>query len=450
MRPASLNLRHLLTVAGLLATVKLAGAAKSLMCGRAFGATRELDCYFVAFSLVSLICDTVSGSLTPALIPALAGATNRRSCYGGLLYRWCGGLAAGAVVLGSCDLFLYRLMARNFSAPDLALTHKLLLIMAPMLPLTAAIAIFRALLNTEGKFGFAAGTPILTPLAIFVLIVLGARSHGVAFVALGTTLGSVGEFVILACALRCSGYAALPRTGLTLPAKWLAHSYAPTLASNFVGGTRLAVDAAVAASLGPGSAVALNLGTRLVAVASSIGPGSFSTVLLPSFLAAAAAHDWKSLREQAFRASVGGAGLGVLIALAVWALSAPLAHLAFHGSASGHLNIAMLAHIQTVSFTQLPFVFVLAVLTRAALACRHNRLLFAVAIVTAAANLVSDVICARTMGTAGIAFATTIVNVAGCLLLLPAIFANPRFTSSLQNRCKRFGSSLYAGSRVSQ
>lgn len=450
MRPLSPDLRRLFTVAVLLTGVKVAGAVKSLVCVRAFGISRELDCYLVAFALISLVCDTVAGSLTPALIPSLANDTDRRSSYGGVLYCSCGLLAAGALVLANCDWPIYRILAAGFSHSDLTLTHKLLLLMTPVLPLTAATAVFRAVLNTENKFSVAAAAPMLTPLAIFVLILFAARSYGVAIVAVGTTAGCAGEFLVLACTLRYFGYSVLPRPSLKLPDAWLSRSYLPILASNFVGATRAAVDAAVAASLGPGSVAALNLGTRLVAVVSSIGPASISTVLLPSLSSAAALHDWRALRRRVCRVSAGGAALGLLIALVVCLFSRPIASLAFQKGASLHVSIPALARIQSVSFTQLPFVFVLAVLTRAALARRYNRLLFGVSVVTAAANLLLDIVCARLLGTAGVVLATTLVNALSCVLLLPVMLGRSDLTGYLQNVRKKTPATLYADSRVSK
>ncbi len=158
---------NLFTVAGLAVAVKVAGAAKSAACARFFGIDRALDCYLVAFGLASLICDTMAGSLTPALLPVCSfiesSVSTREYCtgYGWMLYPPALLLAVMGVLLVTIDRFLYSFVAPGFSLSEVELTHKLLFLMAPMLPAFAAIAVFRALLNNQERFKLAALAPVL-------------------------------------------------------------------------------------------------------------------------------------------------------------------------------------------------------------------------------------------------------------------------------------------------
>src|SRR4051812_39912464 len=54
---------------------KIAGAAKTIVIARYFGAAGVLDTYLLAFLPVSFLIDVVSGSMINALLPAFVNAS---------------------------------------------------------------------------------------------------------------------------------------------------------------------------------------------------------------------------------------------------------------------------------------------------------------------------------------------------------------------------------------
>ncbi len=249
----------------------------------------------------------------------------------------------------------------------------------------------------------------------------GSRRFGIETVAVGTALGALGEAGVLAFGVRRLGFSLLPGFAFKLPANWFNRQYMPLLASGFVGGSRVAVDQAVAATLGPGGVSALNLGTRLISVVGGIVPSALGTVIMPRLSRVAARKGWEELRQYAIRVAAGSALCACLIAGVLAMLSRPIAYLLFQRGTSLHLDIALLAHIQTVSLSQLPFLFGVAILTRTALVRASGRMLMLMSIVSAAANLGFDILCARSMGITGVVFATTLVQIVSTALLLPAL-----------------------------
>jgi putative peptidoglycan lipid II flippase len=415
---------HVFALALLAGAVKIAGAAKSAMSARFFGLSTELDCYLVAFALASFACEAISGSVTAALIPMLVkasaggNANQLREGYGRILYPACTVLALAGVLLSLTDRVAYKLLASGFSPASLALTHKLFLIMLPMFPATAVIAVWRALLNSEGTFGLAAAAPVLTPIAILGALVLGVHNLGIYSLGIGTSAGAAGELCILAVGIRRRQYRLFPTSTFRPPEHWLRSEYFPLLATNLVSGSRNAVDQAFAATLGAGAVSALNLGTRLVTVLTTLGPATVSTVLLPKLSRFAASKNWRRLRGEARSAALLWSAIGCLISVVAIGLSRPLAYVAFQQGGPLKLNVSLLGHVQALSFTQLPFAFLSAILTRAALSAGLNRKLMFVSVTAALANVGLDLLCAKKLGVAGIPFATTLVYAMTSALLI--------------------------------
>jgi putative peptidoglycan lipid II flippase len=421
--------------------VKLLGAGKSAFSARAFGIGRELDCYLIAFSLATLVCETAAGSLTPALIPALAkarasvGIDQIRHAYGRILYSGCGALVVLAVLVTLSDRLAFRFLASGFSPQDLLMTHRILLLLLPMFPATAITAVWRALLNGDGFYALPACAPGLTPVLATLFVFAKVAPGGIYAFALGTSAGALAEVVILAIAIRRSNYAVLPGLAFRLRSGWLRHEYLPMLATNFIGGSRTALDQAVAATLGPGGISALALGTRFVSVAISIGPAAIGTVLLPRLSRFTATGDAKSLRKLVGSTVLVGCSLGCVASILGIALSEPITYVAFQKGSQRAIDLHLLVQVQTLSFTQLPFAVIAATLGRVALAARLNRSLLLISVMGAISNLALDVVCSRHMGVAGIALASTLSLALTAAMLLIAAWRSDLLAGRTEPRC---------------
>jgi peptidoglycan biosynthesis protein MviN/MurJ (putative lipid II flippase) len=102
------------------------------------------------------------------------------------------------------------------------LVCSLLLIMVPILPLSAMSNMWRATLNANRRFAVAAGASALTPIVMILsMIAAGPRVY---WLAVGTTVGALAETIALGLGLRSLGMPRLSREA----SQWKLRSYIAT------------------------------------------------------------------------------------------------------------------------------------------------------------------------------------------------------------------------------
>src|ERR1700747_2297173 len=142
------------TVRGSARTVfsKLAGALKTVVIARYFGAAGVLDAYLLAFLPVSFVIDVLSGSMINALLPAFVEANEndgRRAAlalYGNVQMRMLAILTGVAALLGLFAWPVLHVLATGFDDEKIRLTSEMMFIMLPFVPLSACNVCWRALL----------------------------------------------------------------------------------------------------------------------------------------------------------------------------------------------------------------------------------------------------------------------------------------------------------------
>ncbi|MCX6624239.1 MAG: oligosaccharide flippase family protein [Acidobacteria bacterium] len=294
--------------------------------------------------------------------------------------------------------------------------------MIPILPLTAAASVWRSVLNSGNRFALAAATPVLTPLVTIVCLLLLPRGAGVFALSAGAVAGVSCEVVLLGSAVRAAGFSCFPKPVRRLQqSRLLLGQYRSLVVNNFVMGGALVIDQGMAATLGAGAISVLNFGTRLVGVLLAIGPSAVSTTILPRLSEITSQQDWPALRRAVTRYLVAAAALTVpLTAGLIW-FSEPLVHLIFRNGALSSDNARLVARVQACSLLQLPFSFLLAILTRTVAALRSSQILLPLSLGALTLNLIADYVLARSFGVAGIALSTAVVHglfgtVLACLL----------------------------------
>lgn len=196
IREKSSVLANTFVVGGLTVAAKLAGAAKTVVSARYFGPGNDLDAYLLAFLVPSFFADVLSGALNPALVPVLIEAfeTGGRdgvwSVYADALYRSSAALLAVGIMLVACAFTIDPAIVGVHLA-NLGLARRMLLIMAPILPLSAVANVWRSILNAEMRFSAAAFSPALTPLTAVVFLYLANR-WGILVLAWGSTVRYAG------------------------------------------------------------------------------------------------------------------------------------------------------------------------------------------------------------------------------------------------------------------
>src|SRR5438552_4455681 len=205
------------TVGGWTAAVKVLGAVKVILAARMFGASDAMDAYLIAFLVPSCFIDIFAAPLDSALIPSLIelretkGRTEAQALYATVLAGAGSALLAAALLVAVLSGLLLPLLASGFPSAKLALTQQLLLVMMVVVPLSGLSSTWRAVLNSELQFGYAAAVPAVTPMASILALVLYGQQYGVLALAIGTLAGGCLEAVLAGAGVKRLGYAVLPK-----------------------------------------------------------------------------------------------------------------------------------------------------------------------------------------------------------------------------------------------
>jgi putative peptidoglycan lipid II flippase len=410
------------TVGGWTSAVKLIGLVKVVLAARLFGAGDAMDAYLIAFLLPSFFIDMLAGPLDSGLIPTLIGLRESRgkaeagALYSGVLAVTGGCLTIAAILTSAISGWLLPMLASSFTPTKLGFTQRLLFIMIAIIPLSGLAATWRAVLNSDHRFAYAAAVPAITPVVSIVAMLAGARSYGVMSLAAGTLVGAGLEALATGIGVKLAGYGMIPRwTGMTVALRQVANQYAPLVAVTLVMTGSALIDQGMAARLGSGSVAALSYGTRLLAVLITIGPTAVGTAVLPHLSSGATLT---ALRKY------GVVVLALILpATAVlFLISEPIVRALFQNGAFGEASTHLVAAVQSASLLQLPVAVLLALEVRLTSAMRANSVLYHVAALSLILTFVFDWLFMRWWGVVGIALAGAAIRLVSALYLSCKIY----------------------------
>lgn len=416
---------QMVTVGASTGLVKVGAAAKVVVTARAFGTSDGLDAYLMAFLLPAFVCDTLAGSLTPALVPTfievreLEGRDAANRLYRTVLAGGVGVLALAAVVVGVFAPWIFRLLAWSFDPAKIALTCKLFWVMLPLVPLSALSTAWRSILNTDGRFALPAFLPVLTPLACIAFLLELGRTWGVYSLAAGTLVGGVLEVGLLSVIMLHRGFPVLPRwCGSSGALDQVMAQYGPVVAAVLLLGGSPLIDQSIAAMTGSGGVAALNFGTRFSTVLIAVGPAAVATAILPHFSRLNVTADWAHIRHslRTYAAIILAVSIPVVAILIVF--SEPLVRLFFQRGQFTGSATDLVTRVQRFALLQIPTAMVMALALRLVSSMNANRMLLRVAAFYAVFNVSLDLVLVRFLGIAGITLSTAIVQFAALLYLL--------------------------------
>src|SRR5438128_1429578 len=297
-------LRAAVLMASLSFVAKLGSTAKELVVAHQYGRGDVLDAFLIALMLPSFCVTLVATSFNAALIPTFIQVRDQESreaaqrLFSSVMV-WSVGLLVGvALVVGLLAPYYLPLLASAFGPAKLVLTRRLLYILLPYVVLSGVVVNLTAVLNAGEKFGLPAFTPIITPLAVVIFIVVSSRLWGILSLAFGTIVGISVEAATLAWALKAGGISLRLRwCGMDAHMRQVMAQYLPMVAGAFLmSGTNL-VDQSMAAMLAPGSVAALGYGNKVTALVSGTCTAALGAAVLPYFSQMVARQDWNACRH---------------------------------------------------------------------------------------------------------------------------------------------------------
>jgi putative peptidoglycan lipid II flippase len=269
---------------------RVLGWLRLVVIANTFRAGPELDSFFAAFRIPDLIFQLVAaGALGSALIPIVSGLLARNenerawrvvSTVTNLMLI---ALATLAVALFVLAPDVVRFITPGFAGAQLDRTVELtrIMLLSPIFLALGSVA--TSVLNAAGRFAAAAVAPIVYNVAIIIAALLLPGVLGVAGLALGVALGSLGHLLAQVWSLRRIGFryhAAIDtrdrqaRTALRL--------MAPRAVGLGAGQITFVVVTSLASNLGSGAITAYNVAFTLLQIPIGVIGVPLGTVVFPS------------------------------------------------------------------------------------------------------------------------------------------------------------------------
>jgi len=423
-----------LTVALLATLVKLVTIAQELVVAYRFGISDTLDAFWIALLVPSLFTYVLGGSLNVALIPSfiqvrehdgVAAAQKLLSEVTGWSIALLG--ITTLVIIGAAPFYL-PLIASGFSPEKLALTSRLLYVIAPIVLLGGIANLWGAVLNSGERFALVALAPITAP-AISVLLLLAVPSWGIFALAAGMVCGGTLEMILLGTALNRRGFSLRPRwSGYGKHLRQVTNQFTPKMAGAFLRSGSSLVDQAMAAMLLAGSVAALNYGYRVIGPLIGVAGTALGTAVTPYFSKMVVGNEWKDLSHTFKRCLFLIFLITVPTAAMLFIFSEAIVQFLFQRGSFMARDTAVVAQIQSFYALQIPFYMANVLATRLISSLLTNYLLMWSAAIYLVTGITFNLLLIKPLGVAGIALSTS------CASLINFTFLSYCLTRLLRER----------------
>lgn len=182
---------------------RILGLVREVITAALFGATRQLDAFYVAYTLANLLRQLLAeGALSASFVPVFCGAlTDGGKDKAGKLAREALTvlLIAGAAVTLLGIIFaplLVGLMAPGFSAETSAIAVSLTRIMFPFLLLVSVGALAMGVLNSLGSFFIPAFAPAVSNAAYILFLLLTMKNATIWNLATAVLIGGTCQMLL--------------------------------------------------------------------------------------------------------------------------------------------------------------------------------------------------------------------------------------------------------------
>jgi putative peptidoglycan lipid II flippase len=294
---------------------RITGLVRELLIAAAFGASATTDAFNVAFRIPNLLRRLFAeGAFSQAFVPILAESRTKHgdqathdlvNAVGTVLFGVVG-LVSLLGVIGA-PLLVWAMASGLQQSGGFDAAVVMTRWMFPYIAFMSLVALSAGILNTWGRFGVPAVTPVLLNLSVIGAAALLSpvfRSHGIEPVyalAVGVMVGGALQLGVQFPALRKIGMA--PRIGLTLSAWRVARAHpgvgrilrqmAPAVLGVSVAQVSLLVNTQIASHLGAGAVSWLTYADRLMEFPTAMLGVALGVVLLPQLSRAQASGDVK-------------------------------------------------------------------------------------------------------------------------------------------------------------
>ncbi|WP_255682134.1 murein biosynthesis integral membrane protein MurJ [Luteimonas sp. BDR2-5] len=282
---------------------RIAGFARDMLQATLFGTGGAMSAFIVAYRIPNFLRRVFAeGSMAMAFVPVLNEIRERgdKAALKSFVDAMAGALCAVVLVVCALGMLAAPLVARVFAPgwaeqPELlAQTAQMLRITFPYLLFISMMSLAASILNSHGRFGLPAFTPVLHNLTmIAAMLWLAPRFEVPPFgLAWGVLIAGFLQMALLWPALRRYGLLPRLRPGFRHPdVRKVGRLMLPTLFSSSVAQVNLLVGTAFASLLAAGSVDWLYYSDRLVEFPLGLFGVALGTVILPHLSRRHAAAD---------------------------------------------------------------------------------------------------------------------------------------------------------------
>ncbi|MCC6464468.1 MAG: murein biosynthesis integral membrane protein MurJ [Planctomycetes bacterium] len=416
---------------------RVTGLLRDVLTAALFGFSREMDAFFLAFTLPNLFRKLFGeGALSAAMIPVLAGYRLRgdmqatRRLLGTMATLL--GLGLGAVVVLGLGVIWLLPSGWLGDAHKYERFREYSTILLPYVIFICLSALQTGALNCWHRFGGPALMPALANV-IWVAVLVGiwysplrGDPHAAVLVmAAGVLLSGVAQWVAQMPGLARTGLLSRPRLSLSEPGiKETFKAMAPMLFALAVFQVNTFLDQLLAELLVPGDGAvsAYSYASRLFQFPLGLVAVALSTAMFPLMSRFAQSNELDKLTASLLNSARLLAFIALPSAAGLAALAWPITTLLFSGAGSTPAMLERTGTVVAMLCLSLPLVSVISVLTRGFYALRDQKTPTRVGLVAVVVNLVCNVVLLQTpLLEAGLALGTAISGAVNLTLLALAL-----------------------------
>lgn len=391
------------------------GFIREMIIAKYFGLSGVTDAYLVAFTVPSAVAMAISAAVSAGFIPVLNNYMvtedrNNESEVTNTLLNFT--FLTLLVVVSVSMIFaplLVKLLAPGFHRDSVLLTIRLIRIMFPALIFISLMGLSSGFLNTRQHFLFPALAPIITSLFVIGSAVVLGPSMGIKGLAIGTMVGSAGQFLIQIPVMYKKGFRYKPVLTLSHPGVIRSLKLmTPVLIASMAPPLLLLIERGLASKLNTGSISALNYAFRLMQLPQGLFVMAVSVPLFPALSSFAAQRDFERLKQMMVK------GLGILAIIMIpasaglVALNVPIVRLLFERGAFEAKDTLPTAYALTFyALALLPLAF-RDIFRRGFYAVQDTLTPVLITVLSFGINVILDLLLVKIMGIGGLAFGAAI------------------------------------------
>lgn len=398
--------------------------ARDVVLARWFGLGNELDAFFIAMTVPMFLVSVISIPIGTVTIPPLIGLFQKGSKADSREFISLCSTAIFCVML-FFTLLLYLtgkiyipVIGWGFSPEKIALSHRILMMILPILFFSGFVILGNSILNARQKFALPALAQAIVPIVAIFALTVAAEYAGIYAMAVGMVAGQIANLLIVSYYVNKEGYSFYPRVFssrfreyaglLSVKLRGLISEYVPLVLAALFLGLALPVNNMMAASLAPGSVSAFNLGFKFILFFTGLVGTGISTVMLPHFSHYFAGNRVSEARHELSFFVISTMLISIALTVLISSLSPLIVKCIFYGGLFSTRDTTAVTKIMEYGLLQMPFFCIGMIMMKYANARRKNIIVMISSLSGLIVNVILNFIFMRTMGIPGIALATSL------------------------------------------